>query len=449
MIYQFIKLVVALSLRIFFKRFVVNKNYDLPTSGPLIIVGNHPNTLMDPYILATLFKQKVGFLGNASLFVNKAVSTFFRYFQVIPVYRPQDVGPGIKPDNSKTFAACYKHLENGKAIMIFPEGTSFGELKLRKIKTGTARIALGVQEKNDFRLDLKIIPIGLYYSSPSRFRSKVYVNVGEMITTQNWKEPFADDDVFAVQELTKQIKTSLEQLVIHTRDQEQEDLFHKIKRIYKSRLLDTYNLEKDRQEEFRLTQEISKAIQYFQAIFPVKFQKLKNKIEECDQLMSQLKTSSKISGFSLNLPPILRVVLNVLYIIVGFPIYIYGYLHNFLPFRIPRWAAQKITKEVEYHAPISMTIGIFLFPICYGAYAFTFSNYFFNHWLIIFLYIISLPLSGYYALHYYHLLKRSKEFLNDYLTSGSKKEMMEQLKSLKKEITQELDNASVEYLNRL
>ncbi len=443
MIYQFLKYVVALSLRIFFKRFVVNKSYDLPTSGPLLIVGNHPNTLMDPYILATLFKQKVGFLGNASLFVNKLVSAFLGYFQVIPVYRPQDVGEGVKPDNRKTFAACYEHLEKGRAIMIFPEGTSFGDLKLRKIKTGTARIALGAQEKNDFMLNLNIIPIGLYYSSPTRFRSKVYVNVGEMIETKHWRDAFEKDEFYAVQELTKEIRTSLEQLTITAEDSEQEELFHKIKRIYKSTLQETYNKAKDKREEFRLTQEISKAIEYFRSMFPVRFEQLKSKIEDCTSKMDQFNSPSELTARK-------RIAfLKLLYAIPGFPIYLYGYLQNFLPLRIPRWAAEKITKEQEYHAPISLTLGIFLFPIFYTVFCVLFSSYASDYWLHILIYFGSLPLAGFYALHYYHFIKTYQAELKTLFSTRTTKNSLVQLLSLQEEIKMELNQATQEYLNRL
>ena len=334
--------------------------------------------------------------------------------------------------------------------MVFPEGTSFGDLKLRKIKTGTARIALGVQEKNDFKLNLRIIPIGLYYSSPTRFGSKVYVNVGKPIVTDGWKEPYEKDEFYAVQKLTKEIKNSLEQLTIHTQDEEQENLFYKIKRIYKSRLFENYNLEKDKQEEFRLTQEISKAIQYFAAVFPSKFQLLKSKIEECDQLMNQLKSTGTISSSNQqHSSSYLKIFIGFLYAIVGFIPYLFGYLHNFLPFRVPRWAAKKITREVEYHAPISMTIGIFAFPIFYGFFGFIFNQFVSAHWAYISVYLITLPLSGFYALHYYHFIKTGKTLVKEFWNRKGKQELVSRFQTLKDEITSDLDRATLEYLNRL
>jgi glycerol-3-phosphate O-acyltransferase / dihydroxyacetone phosphate acyltransferase len=74
MIYKALKLIVKIALHIFFMKIVILAKTELPKSGPLIIVVNHPNTFMDPIIVATLFKQKVGFLANASVFVNEVGS---------------------------------------------------------------------------------------------------------------------------------------------------------------------------------------------------------------------------------------------------------------------------------------------------------------------------------------------------------------------------------------
>ena len=37
--------------------------------------------------------------------------------------------------NEETFIKCYEHLENGGAILMFPEGISITERKLKPIKT--------------------------------------------------------------------------------------------------------------------------------------------------------------------------------------------------------------------------------------------------------------------------------------------------------------------------
>ena len=102
--------------------------------------------------------------------------------------------------------------------MIFPEGTSMHELRLRKIKTGTARIALSTENRHNFNLGIKILPIGLYYSDPSRFRGKIYINVDEPINASDFQKTYRKNSVLGAQQLTERIKKSLEENVIITQD---------------------------------------------------------------------------------------------------------------------------------------------------------------------------------------------------------------------------------------
>lgn len=448
MIYNFLKIVVKIAVRIFFRKVTIHKAVDLPTSGPLIIVGNHPNTFMDPLILAILFKQRVGFLGNASIFVNSFVNAIFAYFRVIPVYRDKDVKPGEKIDNEKTFRDCYKFLEGKNSLMLFPEGTSYHELRLRKIKTGGARIALSVEQKNYFDLGVKIIPIGLYYSNPAKFRSKIYVNTGELIDVQDYKDIYQEDEVKGVQALTQKIKESLEQLTITTEDKEQEELFFKVKRIYKDQLIK--KLGGDNTEEFELTKEIAKAIQYFKVTFPNKFDAIKEKIDRCDQLLDEFQTTanrtkplkSRLKKFSI-------LVSGTLYLIVGFPVYLYGLVQNLIPFRAPYWLAKKFTKEVEYHAPIMMSLGIVIFPAYYALSAFFFDFKFSPEPITLSLYVASLPLSGYYVLHYYSFFRAGLSFLKIHNLINPKKDLLRELEQLKNSIFEDLDEARTIYLKRL
>lgn len=448
MIYGFLKIIVKVALRIFFRKVIIHKAIELPTEGPLLIVGNHPNTFMDPLILATLFRQRVGFLGNASIFVNGIVNSIFRYFNVIPVYRDKDVAPGAKIDNEKTFRDCYKFLEDKNSLMLFPEGTSYHELKLRKIKTGAARIALSVEKKNDFGLGVNIIPIGLYYSNPSKFRSKIYVNIGKPISVKDFQESYQQDEISGVQALTKAIKKSLEKLTITTNDKEQEDLFIKVKRLYKEQLIK--NTGADKTKEFELTREIANAIQYFKVTLPNKYEHIKSKIDRCNQLLDEFKTTARHTAPIQNKRKEFLILLSgTLYIIAGFPLYLYGLIQNLLPFRLPYWLAKKFTREQEYYAPIMMSLGILIFPLYYLlSYLLLGKNLALDPILLL-VYLVSMPISGYYVLHYYSFFQAGLTFLKIHNLISPQKDLREELEQLKNSIFDELDEARSIYLKRL
>lgn len=79
----------------------------------------------------------------------------------IRVYRKEDDPDKMHP-NAEAFAACFRALERGHLIAIYPEGTTHAEARVRRIKSGAARIALGHEAARPDELSL--VPVG----SPSR-----------------------------------------------------------------------------------------------------------------------------------------------------------------------------------------------------------------------------------------------------------------------------------------
>jgi glycerol-3-phosphate O-acyltransferase/dihydroxyacetone phosphate acyltransferase len=119
-------------------------------------------------------------LAKGELFKGKLAQWMLPKLNMIPVYRKQD-DPNQMDKNAATFEKCFEHLERGGAILMFPEGTSITERKLRPIKTGAARIVLGAEERNDFNLGVKVITIGLNYENPHRFNRTLFVNIDKAI----------------------------------------------------------------------------------------------------------------------------------------------------------------------------------------------------------------------------------------------------------------------------
>lgn len=143
--YRLVLKLIKIALFFFFKKIVVTGKQNRLNQGPIIIVANHPNTLMDPLIIASIMKQQIGFVGNAGLFSNPLLRLLLNYFNVIPTFRKKDIAQGEKPDNKYSFSKCHDYLDKEGTILIFPGGSSYYELKLREIKTGTARIALSYE----------------------------------------------------------------------------------------------------------------------------------------------------------------------------------------------------------------------------------------------------------------------------------------------------------------
>jgi 1-acyl-sn-glycerol-3-phosphate acyltransferase len=181
MLYRILKILVSIGLKSYYKEIKILNKKVLSTKGPLIFISNHPNTLMDAMMIGFITKKPVYFMAKGTLFNSKLKLWLLQNLNMIPINRQGETAvKGVK--NQDSFEACYQLLESGKTLVIFPEGTSFLERQLRALKTGTARIALEAENRNNGKLGLKVVPLGLNYHKAEKFRSSVLVNVGEPIS---------------------------------------------------------------------------------------------------------------------------------------------------------------------------------------------------------------------------------------------------------------------------
>ena len=107
----------------------VDREGAVPADGPVLILPNHPNALLDPAVIWATAGRDVCFLAKSTLF-DGAFAPVLRMARAIPVYRRLD--QGVDPSrNSETFAAVDAALAGGSAVCIFPEGVSHSTGRLR------------------------------------------------------------------------------------------------------------------------------------------------------------------------------------------------------------------------------------------------------------------------------------------------------------------------------
>ncbi len=174
-----------LLLRIFFRRIEVTGAENLPATGPVMFVLNHPNGLIDPLFILAFAGRPVSFLAKEPLFRWPVIGAALRALDALPVYRAKDHAD--PKQNAHTFESARAILSRGGSLAIFPEGTSHSDPQLRPLKTGAARIALGaaaIDASKDARphasaaLPLRIVPAGLTYTDKKTFRSDALVCIG-------------------------------------------------------------------------------------------------------------------------------------------------------------------------------------------------------------------------------------------------------------------------------
>ncbi|MBK9452276.1 MAG: 1-acyl-sn-glycerol-3-phosphate acyltransferase [Bacteroidetes bacterium] len=437
-LYMILRVWVRLTLRIFYKEFTVNGRERLPRKGPMIVVANHPNTLMDPLIVASLLHQMAGFMGNGSLFRNKPLAKLLRFFNVIPVYRKQDIRPGENIDNQDNFEHARAYLGKGGTLLIFPEGTSYAEKRLRELRTGAARIAMSYESANNFQGGLVLMPVALNYSAPTRSRTRIRIDVGEPIPVSQFAEIHAKDNFEAVRALTEAVRLQIESRMVVLEDQEQETLFSQVTRLLREQLKEDDGQHRGH-DALLAERHIADKLRDLKAKNSESYAQLRLRFQRWFAMMDRLQIRE---GFfrerfqKLNSGWVWFAIL--LFLVPTAPIFAAGAITNWLPYWFPGWIAPKISDEIEYHSPIMMVVGMFLFPIWYAllilaAWLVGLSGW----WLVGF--GVSLPIIGIFALLYAQLARRFAGLTSLLRIKGRKRSILQNLKEQREQLLDELE----------
>jgi glycerol-3-phosphate O-acyltransferase / dihydroxyacetone phosphate acyltransferase len=195
-----------LLMRIFFRRVEVEHDDNLPLAGPVVVVANHINGLVDGLLLIAMLRRYPRFLGKSTLFKIPPLWPFLKLAGVVPVHRAIDGGE--RGQNVSAFATSHEILAQGGVVALFPEGISHDEASLQPLKTGAARIALEAALDSGVA-DVVTVAVGLTYDAKARFRSRALVRIGRPESIARWAEAYRLDSHQAVRQLTRDLSDRL------------------------------------------------------------------------------------------------------------------------------------------------------------------------------------------------------------------------------------------------
>ncbi len=234
MILSLLRFLGRIVLRIFFRRVAINGSAHLPPTGPVILIANHPNALVDPLFFLALVPRQVAFLAKAPLFRMPVIGWIVRATGAIAVQRLQDPGADLSL-NRGMFEQVHRVLHDGGAVALFPEGISHDEPVQRPFKTGAARLALGAASTSPSGTAVQIIPVGLYYTAKTTFRSSAVLTYGRPITVvATTLDPVGEPPRDLVQALTARLEYALAEVTLHADQHEVMDLIARAERLFSS-----------------------------------------------------------------------------------------------------------------------------------------------------------------------------------------------------------------------
>ena len=431
MVYLFLKYLMRLALNSYFRVIKVSGQENIPKEGPILFVSNHPSTLMDPIVIGVFVQHEIYFLAAAE-FMGKGLLKFImeKWFNMIPIYRPS-TQPSKSVNNKLIFEKCFSHFKSRGSILIFPEGTSVTQKRLLPVKTGAARMVLGAEK--DGSPSIAVIPIGLNYSDPHTFQSELFVSIGKPIYTAELGLDVMNDEFEKAQKLTEEIEIQLKENVIHLEDEKLDSIFSKIRILAQRQFQDSPKEKRPLDTRFHLDQQIQDGLHFYNEHHPEVIEMMNHKLDNYLNRarfyglhdVSVFQASPKISWYDYGR------------IIVGTPIFAFGFLANALPYYLTIWIFRRLKVSESFHGSIGFSIGIVLFLAWYMGWAIFIGKLSGLWWLGGILVIFSY-LCGRFTLHFLSLVYQLREKGNLKSIFRRNRNVFESLRAEREELMTEI-----------
>ena len=443
--YRAVRAVGRFWLWFFFRSVDVRHPERVPAVGAVLLCINHPNNFIDSLLVGGALRRKVHYLATAALFRHPLAARFLQACGAIPVYRKQD-DPDKMDKNLGAFAACFKAFGHGRLVAIYPEGTTHAEVRVQRIKTGAARIALGYEAERPG--ELQVIPVGLNFDARKSFRGRVLVSFGSPIPVTPYRDAYHADPVKAVEALTDAIQWGMEAEVVHVERIDESRLVNAVQELYRGELVRELREERglaERQIDLvRLSRAIVDSTNYFKRRDPARVERIWQRIQSYRALLAEYHVKDEAVRARLERPGPRQRIRLTWEAIAGFPLFVYGATVNFLPYWIPRWVARRRSRKETDYATWRFLTAMLAFPLFWGL----------EIWIAVRLvgraaalvFALSLPISGVIAYRYWVGAGRLRSRLRFGALALTREHAARRLTTERQALIAELEQAKNDYL---
>lgn len=217
MLYCFARILMRVGLRFFYRHVYVTGMEHIPSQGPVIIIANHPSSLMDAALLGVLLKRPLWYFTRGDVFINRPVRQILSWLHMIPVHQ-HIKGRATLNDNNDSFRDARSILAGNGIIVFFPESTSHTGHQLLPFRKGVFRLAFQTMADHDFRLRLPVVPIGLTYDHPTAGRQCVQVHAGPPLQMEDYTALYLANPSAALLRILKDAEERIAGKALHIAD---------------------------------------------------------------------------------------------------------------------------------------------------------------------------------------------------------------------------------------
>ncbi len=433
--YALLKLLVVLWHFLFYKKIVVVGRENIPQSEPIVFAPNHQNALMDALaIVSTCWMQPV-FLARADIFKNPIIARILKFLRIMPVYRIRD-GKDELAKNDEIFNKSMSVLENNGAIAIFPEANHAGFRHLRPLKKGIPRIVFQAEERNAYKLGVKIVPVGIYYSNYPNMKSILLVKYGDPFEIAPFNPIFKENQQKGMIALRNEIAKNIRPNIIDIPDMAHNDFYENARDVFDSSVLKHMELKSTPENKFKADQFIISKLHNIQLNSPEQFNKVNERLTAYSEIIETLELPDSLIESRPASP--FRFILTFSLFLISLPIHLGGLILNYLPYSLIKRHVDSKIKDVQFRSSFTFVLGLIIYPAWFFIIT-GIASIWFDSSLIFWAVLILIPTLGLFTLN--NWIRYKQTLLKLKLARLSKSENQELIKALelRKDLIGEVD----------
>ena len=394
--YFLLKVAERIAFSAFYRKVEVIGKKNIPYGNPIIFTPNHQNALMDALAVLNTCRMNPVFMARADIFKKKRQADMLTFLKILPIYRMRD-GTDELSKNNEIFNLALMILEDKESVCLMPEGNHYHQRRLRPLVKGSFRIAFSAQEKFGDKLNVKIVPVGIDYSHYQNIHQDILINYGQAIDIQEFMALHRENPPRAINALKDRLSEELKKLMIHIKNEEYYDTYHELRSLYNQRMRNRFCFfKKSHYYRFLADKEMIRILDEDFLRNPDDMKILSSRVIEYAAGVKKLNLRNWVfdkKGYSFS-----GLVARFIWLIIGSPFFLAGWLNNFIPYTLPQRMIRNV-KDAQFHASFKFGIAFLFFPVYYiimaGLVAFITGP----AW-IPWAYIAFGALTGYFALYY-------------------------------------------------
>jgi 1-acyl-sn-glycerol-3-phosphate acyltransferase len=382
--------------KFFYRKVIVIGRENINPEDHLIYAPNHQNALMDALAVLFTLKGQPVFLARADIFRSKVMASILYFLKILPVYRIRDGYDNLK-SNDWIFQKTIDVLRNKNGLVILPEGSHVGTRRLRQLKKGICRIAFQADEATGFKMNIKIVPVGLEFTHYSRIRQVLTVVYGKPLEIKEFYNSYNTNHQRALNELKDRLSEEMQKIMVHIESEEDYEAIDELRSIINGKHSDDIVLPKLFRDRILIN----------------KLNRLKTSSEDLYRKICSMSLLIKKKALALRTDyrllekkkhTLTGMLSGIMTLILTFPLFVYGLAFNYIFYFIPNLSLKKVQDE-QFHSSVKYTLSLLLALLLMPLYLILSFAIVSPWWLAIAIFI-SIPISGLSAWSYYLLFRR-------------------------------------------